>query len=407
MTKKRRRIRLRRISIIRPYAVMLRTPTTNKIQKEKKTSTNTTTHLDSKEPSTQTSNKNTDSIASFDSEQNPYAYLVSQLPSMLSAIPNLVQQYPIQKKPEIPQTPINNNTDTSHPRETTQSIKRQALCLLEWKKPPTQSPLTINTLLIKNDQSKTFLWPGLPEQSCRQIRFGASVNTQRNHQKEKAMLSHSLHYQLKRFAKKKCHPVVYLCLLHSSVEQVRNYLLKSTVKNINSPIHSLEHLPLHKLKLQAYFTQAFAEGHLHPSTDYIAGLLPLLKPIDEDTHCIHSLAQQILKVNIPGGYYLVKIRSSKQEFYFEMFNKDALLYLPFSQPIHCGLNQCLYLIKKRMPELTQNKGIFSLYAQTDDFNNRLEQSYSQALKRWQPYLQQAFYQFVSSQEPNSNFTKLN
>ncbi|SFD48844.1 hypothetical protein [Pseudoalteromonas denitrificans] len=105
MTKKRIRIRYRRISLIRPYRIIykkkaIKKPETDQISTLEPKENNNMIINDPKEieaelateapTNNEQKSEEASKVVSFDPDYNPYAYLVSQLPNMLNAIPNLV-----------------------------------------------------------------------------------------------------------------------------------------------------------------------------------------------------------------------------------------------------------------------------------------------------------------------------
>ena len=490
MTKKVRRIRYRRIPLIRPYVYLVKpkpitqhtseTQIESMTQAEPEQSAELTAAeppltVNAEEPQVENASDNhekpaqsPDTVASFDVEQNPYAHLVSQLPYILSAIPNLVNDAksasdagsggketeasaesppdksndnkadPVSRIKALPEESAKENgiqpiaskgqgeakvtRQAQRERDATKSAgqskvdrsPRPAVAesdqgkpdpapgWIAWKSPQAEINKQPVSWLQQKKINTRFLWPGLPEQSCRQVRFGG-----RKMYPDPAMSCEQtnpnfLYNQLNNLASKNQCSLTKLLLLISPVAGVRRFLANSQVAEVSKPCLTMPATSFNSLTLVHYLEHAIGSGYLIPATNYLECVLSQMTGDAELNLPINQLPTHLNEVG--GTSALFRLTKAKQSTYVEVIADQVQVYTPGHKAELWSLSNFTELLTLHSsPEETV---IAQHFCKPSALTDDLERLLSQGKQQWQSHWQRNFYEFVNSPDPSIEATKL-
>lgn len=529
MTSKVRRIRYKRRLILRPYIAVKRAKSLDKntaqvsqaetvepVSPASQSPADTTTDMDEK-----TVAQLSDELASFKVEKDPYAYFVSQLPNMLSAIPNLLAE-PIsqteddatdkasrRKSTDELQTakqetdscsawPIADKISTIMPAAVTSAFlvrqegetahtyaykmagEAEMACQIsnstakQDKKIAPANKATVQIQTVRNRSQKIqpqsgwsqqftanvleedkcsalshpeqtvtsrkydpfkknafmpigidwnvkqdkeiqdwlslinpgrrFLWPGLPEKSCQQIRFGG----QKESLKSAGVTDPDpdfLFSQLSALAEQRKCSLLWLLLLLSPVDRVRNFLAEQPLQNICRHCLNMPEIALPELTLHYYLKHLLASDQLQVNLACFAQLVPSLILTERMDIAADQLAVFFSRRLKNSEHSLFKLTMKSQVIYIEMKAGQVQIYNGRG-----GLNvwsDSSFLEHLTLSQFGNNKDIScEIFNLPSDFRQQLASKLQQRELQWQGHWQRHLYEFIISPEALIDTTKL-
>lgn len=446
MTSKVRRIRYKRCLILRPSIVVKRVKFLEKnITQVPQVETVEPVSFASLPPAITTTDMNektvaqlSDQLASFKIEEDPYAYFVSQLPNMLSAIPNLLVD-------PISQTE-NDTTDKASIRENSdelQTVKQETDGHSVWPiadKISSVMPVSVtafshseqtvpnhkydpfkkNALIpigidwnVKQDKDmqdwlslinpgRHLLWSGLPRKSCQQIRFGG----QKEILKSAGVTDPDfLFSQLSALAEQRKCSVLWLLLLLSPVDRVRHFLAEQPLQDICRHCFNMPEIALPELTLHYYLQHLIASDQLQVNLACFTQLVPSLICTDKINFTSDQLAiffNRRFKTSENG---LFKLTMKRQVIYIEMKAGQVQVYNGKGEPVVWAYRYFLEHIK--LSQFNNNNDIScEIFNLPSDFRQQLAGKLQKREQQWQGHWQRHLYEFIILPEALIDTTKL-
>lgn len=401
--------------------------------------------------------KNDGPVASFNPEYNPYAYMISQLPSMLGSIPDLVHfgsdltDYPsAQLEPakdeaaivepardEMPEpTPESSSvcaaqSQVSEPlpskpsalvKPSTDKKPRddmpnrdlspvEPLMALESKsqddselwvcfQQPSMPTNPLVEMLFATDRRDAFPWPGLPEQSCRLKRYGGCGETK---QRQCQPDSGALFARLKQLMQHKGCCLAGLLLTLSSDKALAKLIADTPIETVFGSTTAVNKNPLGQLTAAAYFDDLIFEQKLQPVDDWPLAFLD--RP--EST-------EDLVGSDALGGY-LDGIAEFAQHLFVSIKYQEFNVFVEFvGGQVHCYDSQGLHGVLssesfKRIVRRLQTKSDRAFF-EIAAFNTRFDdirQGFCQAQSRRQQWREIPLIQFVTSSLSDIGSAELN
>ena len=482
MTKKRIRIRYRRIFVFKPYRFTYKSKAPIQITKNQET----TPELEKQkakimhkpnnqievapEPTNQVINAKRESqLASFDPDYNPYAYLLSQLPNMLNAIPNLLGEPDKTNTEEdsFKNVTCNNEDKTSKVKETTfidlnnceksydfsddvdqntinlnyksiidsarfarkkehtvdkiikdqpdfltnkiknhskNSKSHNTLCLIGWQTMPNKVYSKIENYFLHTKNAHLSACSKKANFTHLAIRFGGPVK-QIKVSDNTNLKSHSPLFQtIKQLANEQKISLPWLCLILSSVQEIRSLLQHSTYEQVHNELKGIKSTTLNSFSLKQYFKATIEQKKLQENLNLLPMCLSMFEIKQHNTTQLHHLKkiiEQHYKTYISSSKeqlsYILNIKIGRHNFNIEIVKNSVFLYLASRTPIHYEFELFMLQFKQLINSLNPSKRCFlTLYTQPDNFKEKLHDLYVDKHCFWETYLNHNFYSFVSS-----------
>jgi hypothetical protein len=499
MAKKIKRIRYRTVRVWRPLYQSARAATPTIGNSKDNSLTTQARHNEPTDKNVKTQGAtivNSGPVATFDPDNNPYAYMVSQLPAMLGGISDLLSELPSnqpdkssendkkekagQSTHQSPRTDNNKITgqvnsplgtekairltskvhyptaqrdgtevDNKATEQISYQIKAKPAPSFDEKdanesshsapskddfedtqqrsttndKPstpkngrePTQSPASadqglwvnwhgdktqINTALVEGfkpeQTTRPFLWPGLPEKSCRLIRFGGNAKATRPQADASTPSKDFISSQLTRLSEQSDLNLPYLMLFLSSVNKVKQFIIASALKNSMAPCLSQPLNSLQKLTVQQYFDHAIDNELISAANVTPACVLAQLRLVESQNLPGNLLHGWFRQVSTQSPSMVVQLSMADKPVFVELCGEQVQLYGVDNQPVL--LHREVFLSHlQRWFECHSPKAMVPLkhYQKPGDLPALMTLKFESGRLKWQRCWPQLFKQFVT------------
>ena len=276
--------------------------------------------------------------------------------------------------------------------------------LLDWNRVKVGSA-PLSELSTLKDVTRRFPWPGLPEESCQQIRFGGTKQQNVSRSDVSNSITAFSYQQLALIAKEQEYSANWLLLLLSPVREIRRLLANSSLAELTEIYRLMPSTKVNKLTVFDFLQQAIDSGKLVAGVNYLDCCINPLWPHQQVTLSLSQLAQYF--IDHAKGHQFYKLTMASQVSYLEVRGKEVQLYLYDNKPQVFLLEQ----LASRLQQLTQAKKSDKLfdaqltlqkYDISDGSCKEMNQSIS-VLKtqlfnnqqNWSPQWQKNFNEFVS------------
>ncbi len=259
---------------------------------------------------------------------------------------------------------------------------------------------------------RAFPWPGLPERSCRLVRFGGNTTPQASVNAPAEATSgnvESIASQLEALARAYHVELPLLLLFLSSPKQVQQHLHSSALSDSLKPCLSVPSIRFKELTVQHYFEQAMNLGLIAEVATYPACVIEQLLPSKPREFSLNQLPQWIAQLPANSAKLLVKLSISELTTNTTIKNKTPPLYAAFigEQVQLYGVTRKPMLLNRHhfLSHLTQHLELqpdkaamqltVTVYQQPDDLAQRLDERFRLAAEQWHFHWSTSFCQFVN------------
>lgn len=271
---------------------------------------------------------------------------------------------------------------------------------ITWKSKQNKS---MQNWLFQLHPERRFLWPGLPEKSCRQIRFGGQKDSQITAQRMDADPAF-LFYQLSALAELRKCSLLRLLLLLSPVESVRHFLGAQPLQDIARHCLTMPEISLSELTVSSYLIHLLRSDLLETNLACFTQILPSLVCADKT----NLLADQLgaffshrLKHNSQG---LFKLTMGELVIYIEALGEQVQIY---NSKGEANVWRCSSFIEQLALSQFENKDVCcEAFNQPDRFHQQLVNKLLQAEQQWKPHWHRHLYEFIISPEVPGDATEL-
>ncbi|NQZ09595.1 MAG: hypothetical protein HRT35_20795, partial [Algicola sp.] len=280
-----------------------------------------------------------------------------------------------------------------------------------WQNAASQPAHPLAALFMPPATVRSFPWPGLPERSCRLVRFGGNktVDTAGTdaHTLTGNANSEFIGCQLDALAHRYDVELPLLLLFLSSPEQVRQLIESSALSDSIKPCLSMPSISLKELTVQHYFEQAMTLGLIAEGASYPVCVIEQLTFLKQCQLALNQLPQWFKQLPTDSGGLLVKLSvdgllttatSTAQPLYVAFFGEQVQLYGVTRRPVLLNLHHFLSHLSQHL-QLQSDKAAtqltVTLYQQPEDLHQRLDERFRLAAEQWQPHWSAPFCQFVN------------
>ncbi|OUS25000.1 hypothetical protein A9Q99_22400 [Gammaproteobacteria bacterium 45_16_T64] len=422
MSKKVKRRRYRIIRIIRPY--MMRRKTRARIQRKiivgQANANSTRTNADNKQsiesestlesslsesssPLTEIDgplHPSEDNVVNFPSSHNPYDHLISQLPTLLRSIPNLIE---IQETTDTPETKNINRkkaifSTSIDPDVDTQQNKTASNIGLQWRTDNKTDSVKSTHWFNLQTSSRDTSWLGLSEQSYRKIRLGGIPT----HNDTATTYDHTyakfFYQKLEKLANTHHYSLTWLLLLMSPTSTIRDFLRHGSVQNIGNVYCSIEKSPstiLVDLPLQDFLNKAIDQQFIDVSNNVIEGFLSCMTIESTTRLSTNNLNAMFNDIQLDSKHKVFEIRHNEQTLHVEIEDKRVQIYGLGNKPIQ--LSHHIFLDNLRsslVPEINSDVYL-RVYTTPNELDTLLENQLREAEIEWQHHRHLSFIEYLN------------
>lgn len=250
--------------------------------------------------------------------------------------------------------------------------------------------------------SRRFLWPGLPEKNCQQLRFGG--------QKEALMTSGQRAEPLFVFghlsslaSERKC-SVLKLLLLLSPVAGMRQFLAEQALQKISHHCLNMPEISAQKLTLGYYLDHLLCNNLLQPNLCCLMQTFPSLNLMESGVTNADQLSHFFKHQLIENKNVAFKLTLQSQVVFIEVVNQQVKIYNNKGDHHSCSL--AIFERQLTQPQFDKTFVSYEVFRPASESALQLASLLQKGEQQWQKHWSRHLYEFIISPDKRIDTTEL-